>query len=253
MALIVNEFQDNLNNNNCTGAAALLSNGDIFISSPFGYNKLFSRNNFRDNCVTLSQTRLTVDYGVGDMAAEEVYGFLIYQFDGVSVSSVSGGGYTASAVKGINVIGFSNYYDIEFFVSFFEAGQQNNFTNVRQFVYSTFDLLKRGDCNRWGASFTVDAVFESDYDVMLNGRMNITDGCTQFFSGYSRFTIEVEEVYVSGPGAMAYIHFMGVTKATGEPVITNTFAYLEITSTSRLQYLFFVNDVYTGTNRTLVG
>jgi len=251
MLLMVNEMQQNLNDNNCTGAASYIYGGDIFMSSPFGFNRIFSRNAFQDSCAILGQTQLSVDFGIGDVAAEEVYGFLVYQFDGVSVNLDGPGRFMPQQMRGIAIAGFTNYYEIDFMVSFYEIGQQTNFTGIRQFLYGSFDMLKRGDCNRWGANFHMNAVFESDYDVSISGRDNITNFCVGFMDTYSRSTIEVEDIYISGTGAMAYFHFMGVNKANGEPIVTNTFAYFDITPNSRIIYLYFINDIYTGTNKTL--
>jgi hypothetical protein len=250
MLLILEEMQQQLNDNNCTGATGYLSDDDIFISSPFGYNAIWDRDQFKDNCLLLKETRLTVDFGIGDVAAEEVFGFLVYQFDGVSVDRVNNELVTTQ-LRGIGIAGFTNYYDIAFLATFMEIGQQTNFSTVRQFVYNTFDLLRRGECDRWGASFIREAIFESDYDTSIEGRENITALCTSFIAGFSRFTIEVEEIFVSGTGAMAYFHMMGVEKVTGSPFITNTFAFFEIGSNTRTEYLYFINDAYVGTNKTL--
>jgi len=222
----------------------------FFMSSPFGYNAIWDRDEFRDSCLLMKETRLTVDFGIGDVAAEEVFGFLVYQFDGVSVDRINKE-LVPTQLRGIGIAGFTNYYDIAFLATFMEIGQQTNFTTVRQFVYGTFDLLRRGECDRWGAGFIRDAIFEADADTSVQGRDNITALCNSIMAGFSRATIEVEEIFVSGSGAMAYFHMMAVDKATGNPIITNTFAFFEINSNTRIEYLYFINDAYRGTNKTL--
>eukprot|EP01129_Flabellula_baltica_P002506 TRINITY_DN1231_c0_g1_i1.p1 TRINITY_DN1231_c0_g1~~TRINITY_DN1231_c0_g1_i1.p1 ORF type:complete len:327 (-),score=51.13 TRINITY_DN1231_c0_g1_i1:23-1003(-) len=231
MIQLTKEFGEMSDKKNCSGAVSYLSSTGYF-EYPYDVDAVFTREDWMSVCQAESR-RVTSSFSLGDTAAEETNGFLVYQFDKASVIQDSAGFHTRG-MKGIGITGFTGFYKMNIVSGYYDNVNQVNASDIRMFIFTVLTALERGDCDFYSTSFTRRGEYMHDAMTPVTGRPAIRASCRDFISAFKSFSLTIEDVYVNGDGAAAYWHFIGVD-LDDKAYISNTFSFFSITPSMKIE------------------